>query len=143
MLIITPTISSGRVNSMGKVLIAYFHMAKIRNYWKSPMKFCFYEISRPKIFRYIKLQFTDFCINKTRSTATCEICLLLEEKKRYSSKLIMHVYIYVWVNALKIYTQIRFIEYNSILFYKAIKVLADSHEKHQYILVLIMKMFNK
>lgn len=82
MLIITPTISSGRVNSMGKVLIAYFHMAKIRNYWKSPMKFCFYEISRPKILRYIKLQFTDFCINKTRSTATCEICLLLEEKKK-------------------------------------------------------------
>lgn len=42
----------------------------------------------------------------------------------------MHVYKYMWVNTLKIYTQIKFIEYNSILFYKAIKVLANSHEKH-------------
>lgn len=36
---------------------------------------------------------------------------------------------------------IRFIEHNSIIFYKAIKTLANSHEKQPYVLVLIMKMF--
>lgn len=80
---------------MGKLLIAYFHKAEIRKYWKSPVKFCSYEISRSKLFRYIKLQFTDFYINKTRSAAICEIYSLLEEKKWCSSKLIMHAYKYV------------------------------------------------
>lgn len=44
---------------------------------------------------------------------------------------------------LKIYVPIRFIEHNSIIFYKAIKTLANSHEKQPYVLVLIMKMFYK
>lgn len=38
---------------------------------------------------------------------------------------------------------IRFIEHNSIIFYKAIKALANSHEKQPYVLVLIMKMSYK
>lgn len=39
----------------------------------------------------------------------------------------------MWVNTLQIYIQIRFIEYNSILFYKAIKAFANSHENQQYL----------
>lgn len=66
---------------MGKLLIAYFHMAEIRNYWKSHMKICSHEISRSKVFRYIKLQFTDFYINKTRSAAICEICFYARRKE--------------------------------------------------------------
>lgn len=86
---------------MGKLLIAYFHMAEIKSYWKSHINFSSFGISRLKIFRHIKLQLKDFYI---RLAPFSEICSSLGEKNWCTSKLIMRAYKCVGEHPPNLYT---------------------------------------